>query len=952
MPATQRGPPTPQVEEIGHFGVFVNVNVPRLKIELREPLGPSQPPTSTSGGAPPTQDASVQLWPELHLEVAHPSSHARLVGTHARVSQEQDGNYALNFTQKFRIEPTMEALHELLNNPLTLELHDTPTSALLATAVLDLLPFGLGEQAISVAELPMAIDGAAAEAAEAAAIAAATRPASQSKRVPSGRGTRNPANQMLPRLASPPKLAGLSVALTHREAPRGASPEALVAAAASPPSLTSSAEGPLTARAGPPKPGGGKAGGKGAGEQQELVIDESLLPPLEPFRYLPEGVSEPSALNVLEFSVDGPSKNLPPGLLGAHDAAGGRLSFMAGLTLPTPCPPMVLQGGVVQKEDTEQTDNAHITWPHKGRLRQVLKPEAAQAILEYLDREGELRVEVARYVEPDKALLGDSEAAWHAYHGLAVLSDADVLLEGGTNKIGKDGVTEARLSAWEASQHHEATLPSVLPAYTTPPGKFKPVEEVNFGQPLSGHERKLSKQPSTKQDPSPPADGSSKAILWNSPTYSAWESCGTTINVGIQFARNLLPAWEPPAAPAKKLQDFIPQRDLNPPPPPVTCDDDFKAQVSTVLSQLAAAYLDVSAKHDQGQVDPAASPLEANKKLVKSLNKSGQYMAMRNGLKAAIVRTVQERFQHSGSMSPNEMSETYGPLYSHLVGIAHSVVNKAADDSPAPLPSPEPAPPPGELAKLALQALEAEAAGDARRSAALMRRRLLDLNNAQVHVEAAALASRSGDHAYALSLLHTAIEISPSHQHALAAASMLHLDAAIAAAAGSNTSGGAYPGAGEGTVVGDAYTHWTASLACADALLGATQGSSKGWVTLALVHKNSSVAGTPAGVKDSSLGAGANGARPFSGPGEDGNYGRCIAELEAQVTASMQGTAAESSTEGQQLCDQVNAQRKMAGGAGSKRHAEQRKELYAEQSAASQGVQEGVQEAHSREQGG
>eukprot|EP00983_Pelagomonas_calceolata_P062551 1147347-Pelagomonas_calceolata.AAC.3 len=38
----------------------------------------------------------------------------------------------------------MEALHELLNNPLTLELHDTPTSALLATAVLDLLPFGLG----------------------------------------------------------------------------------------------------------------------------------------------------------------------------------------------------------------------------------------------------------------------------------------------------------------------------------------------------------------------------------------------------------------------------------------------------------------------------------------------------------------------------------------------------------------------------------------------------------------------------------------------------------------------------------------------------------------------------------------------------------------------------------------------------------------------------------------
>ena len=40
----------------------------------------------------------------------------------------------------------MEALHELLNNPLTLELRDSSTSILLASASVDLLPFALGEK--------------------------------------------------------------------------------------------------------------------------------------------------------------------------------------------------------------------------------------------------------------------------------------------------------------------------------------------------------------------------------------------------------------------------------------------------------------------------------------------------------------------------------------------------------------------------------------------------------------------------------------------------------------------------------------------------------------------------------------------------------------------------------------------------------------------------------------
>lgn len=49
-------------------------------------------------------------------------------------------------------------------------------------------------------------------------------------------------------------------------------------------------------------------------------------------------------------------------------------------------------------------------------------------------------MEVARYVgQSDKAaLVGDTEQAWHAYHGCAALTDAEALLEGGTAQIGED----------------------------------------------------------------------------------------------------------------------------------------------------------------------------------------------------------------------------------------------------------------------------------------------------------------------------------------------------------------------------------------------------------------------------------------------------------------------------------------------------------------------------------
>lgn len=93
---------------------------------------------------------------------------------------------------------------------------------------------------------------------------------------------------------------------------------------------------------------------------------------------------------------------------------------------------------------------------------------------------------------------------------------------------------------------------------------------------------------------------------------------------------------------------------------------------------------------------------------------------------------------------------------------------------------------------------------------------------AQVHVEAAVVAARSGRHAHATAMLRCALEVAPANTHALAAATALHLDAAVAAAAGAGAGAGGAGGAGE-EEGGDAYTHWHAALACADALLDTTE---------------------------------------------------------------------------------------------------------------------------------
>jgi len=51
------------------------------------------------------------------------------------------------------------------------------------------------------------------------------------------------------------------------------------------------------------------------------------------------------------------------------------------LVLPSPCPPLVIQGGEVHKGEGDGVPASSIVWPANGRIRHVLKPDAVQAIL-------------------------------------------------------------------------------------------------------------------------------------------------------------------------------------------------------------------------------------------------------------------------------------------------------------------------------------------------------------------------------------------------------------------------------------------------------------------------------------------------------------------------------------------------------------------------------------------
>jgi hypothetical protein len=68
--------------------------------------------------------------------------------------------YAYGFVGRFRRDSDMEGLHELLNNPVRIAVHDSVSNTPLAWTVVDVLGFGLGKQTLDFDTLVLEMDSA------------------------------------------------------------------------------------------------------------------------------------------------------------------------------------------------------------------------------------------------------------------------------------------------------------------------------------------------------------------------------------------------------------------------------------------------------------------------------------------------------------------------------------------------------------------------------------------------------------------------------------------------------------------------------------------------------------------------------------------------------------------------------------------------------------------------
>ncbi|MEW5312770.1 MAG: hypothetical protein WDW38_004378 [Sanguina aurantia] len=410
------------------------------------------------------------------------------------------------------------------------------------------------------------------------------------------------------------------------------------------------------------------------------VIDPGTPLPDPPLPYSFLSVQEAVEANLLEFSVTG-ALPIPDGLQAAVDTAGGRMSFSVGLQLPGGSS-VVLPGGVLQGGCAVMGTH-HATLPaapgcHGAQVLQSA-PHQFPAVLRsashhapcrsleadltppqrtehHLEDKLPLTLELARYLHNEAY----SDNAWESHHAMCHLPAASQLLQPGTLAAVGPSTPLAAWAAAPAALQHGA---SVLPPYVPPAGKCKMLEEV------SGSVK--------------PAEGA-----------SPWATAGTRLTASLALRRPLLPAWTPPARPSQTLAQLIPARELAPAEEPHSAGDAFKAQIRDaalgLASEFQAASSDDSAPTQESPAAAAAAQAQRTKALVFELNRSGKYLALKEGLKAAVVRLVRERFRKSGAMGPNEMESLYSQLYVLLLDQMHEALSALTDSSPRPPPAPTP----------------------------------------------------------------------------------------------------------------------------------------------------------------------------------------------------------------------------------------------------------------------
>lgn len=422
-------------------------------------------------------------------------------------------------------------------------------------------------------------------------------------------------------------------------------------------------------------------------------------------------------------------------LVYGKDGQQGKVTFMAGISLPAPAPNIAIQGRI---------SSGRIVFD--GPMRFLLSSDGAEELRTHLEAGNQLAVEIGRYVQCQDTLVDN---AWNSYHALAPISNSDDLLQEDCKVLVCDAVV---LKEWHGNQ-----INSCLPPFAEKPGgKAKPIEP----------------------------DAESFAWGFGQSSLS---------NIKVRLVSPLVPLWHPPSAPLKSIIELIPTRDLSPILPPLDSPRDFRAQVNAALMALAHVYH----KHLQDSSVKSFPIPQKHKSLIFDLNRSGTYLSLRESFKTAIERIVRDQMTNGKDLisQPSLMIPHYSALYTNLLDLIHLEMSSVGSTDPqakANLPLS-----PNESARLLRLALEYEDHGlwlrsDQSRSVSkseelltrardIHRKRLIDLNNINVWIDAASFSIRTGDLSSGISCLHSALEIDPTSKDALIKMSLSSLESLIAA---------------------------------------------------------------------------------------------------------------------------------------------------------------------------
>lgn len=485
--------------------------------------------------------------------------------------------------------------------------------------------------------------------------------------------------------------------------------------------------------------------------------------------------------NVIEVEIGG-LQPLPAGLQAAadlvcgKDGQQGKVTFMAGLSLPAPAPVIAIQGRI---------SSGQVVFD--GPMRFLLSAEGAEALRTYLEAGNLLTVEIARYVTCADTLVDN---AWNSYHGLATIQNSLSLIEEDCKILTCE---PSELMPWQGIGQL-----SCLPPFVEKPssGKAKPIE---------------------------PDAASYGPSAWSKSSF-----CNIKMSLLVS---PLVPKWQAPFAPPKSIIDLIPTRDLNPEPPPLDPSGDFKAQVQAALKALAQAYQE----HGPSATSKGYLPVPVkHKSLIFDLNRSGTYLNLRESFKPAMERIVREHLSGGRDIisQPDVMVPHYSQLYESLMDLVHLQLSSVGNTIPQPKPPQVLSADKSEqLLELAneyedhgswllgsKETVPVKSQELLKRAQDLHRKRLIDCNNAEIWIDAASFSIRVGDLTSGTSALRSALEINPRSKDALLKMTLSSLELLLSSNAAGDSG------------------HYEAALAAAYALVGLSneEDEAVNWANLAL----------------------------------------------------------------------------------------------------------------------